>query len=383
MFLVLGTIIAFLNISNYSTLVNRADEIISISEKLKISPEDRFKMKDQPIIIDYSENNISKYFIDGNIKVDLLNYNIEFDGNSFEDLTIDNVKELISKNKIRGFFSSFRYYNNQDTELRYILPFERDIQFFKNTLTNSFLVFLISILVSIILVFIISKQAIKPMVESYDKQKKFITDASHELKTPISIINSSVELLEMDPQDRQWLKKIKVANQKLNSLVTDLLSLSRMDENNIKADFELIDISQLLSDLTDYYEPLFEIKGCKLNVDCKNDLTIFADKKQIVRVFHILLDNASKYALDNSEVYFKISKKGKKMLIVSKNQAVDLHKGDYNQIFERFTRLDSSRNSEKGGYGIGLAMLAAIVQLHKGKTTASSDGKFLEIKIEI
>ncbi len=212
------------------------------------------------------------------------------------------------------------------------------------------------------------------MAESYEKQRRFITDAGHELKTPITVIDTSAEVLELEQGENQWTKSIRHQAARLASLTENLISLSRMDESSSLAmvDFSL---SDAVEESADALRALLETGGRSLRMDIEPHISCRGSEQHIRRLVGILLDNASKYAVPDSEIMLSLKKQGKSAVLICENQADDVAPGDHDEFFERFYRADASRSSETGGHGIGLSMARAIVQAHRGKISAfSPDG---------
>ena len=234
----------------------------------------------------------------------------------------------------------------------------------------------------LVLVVIFSRMVFRPVEESIQKQKRFITDASHELKTPLTIIDANTEVLEMESGESQWTKSTRKQIQRLTGLVQQLVTLSRLDEEKGVQDIAEFNLSEAIADSVQPYEALAQTKGKNLVLEIEKNIFYAGDEKSVRQLTGILMDNAVKYSSEKGNIRLILKKKGKKILLEVYNDADELPQGKLDVLFERFYRLDSSRNSGTGGSGIGLSVAKAIVQAHKGKITAENkNGKGLTITI--
>jgi len=221
----------------------------------------------------------------------------------------------------------------------------------------------------------------KPVQESYEKQKSFITDAGHEIKTPLTIIDADATILEMDcGEDNEWIQDIRAQVRRLTDLTKDLIFLSRMEEERPqvqKIDFPL---SEVLTETAQSFQSLAKVQNKTFTIDVEPMLSICGDEKAITQLVSILLDNAVKYSDDNGAISLKAFSKGRNVCVEVYNTAEEVNTSELGRLFDRFYRADKSRNSETGGYGIGLSIARAVTEAHGGKITATSeDGKSLTI----
>ena len=231
-------------------------------------------------------------------------------------------------------------------------------------------------------IFFYSKRITKPVAESYEKQKRFITDAGHEIKTPLAIIEADADVLEMDLPENEWVDDIKKQTKRLASLTNDLVSLARMEEAGASLSKTPLALSELIAEEASAYEMLAQAGNKTLCTQIQPDLSFTGDEKAIRRLANILLDNAMKYSPEHTEVSLALSKTGQKIRFSVSNQTEqEMSDKDLSLLFDRFYRMDASRNSETGGHGIGLSMAKAICEAHGGKISASSvDGHSLTME---
>lgn len=236
----------------------------------------------------------------------------------------------------------------------------------------------------VVLVVIFSRLVFRPIAESYQKQKQFITDASHEIKTPLTIIDANVEVIEMMSGENKWTKSTKNQVKRLASLAGQLITLSKMDEGDGAADKMKFSMTDAVIDTTSSFESVAETKGRKLVCDIEENLYFVGEEKRIREMFGIFLDNAVKYSTEGSEIHVSLERKGRKIIYQISNEADLIAKGNQDVLFERFYRSDASRNSATGGSGIGLSVAKAVAEAHHGKLTAESkDGKSLTITLTV
>lgn len=220
-----------------------------------------------------------------------------------------------------------------------------------------------------LLVILMSKKAIEPVAESIEKQKQFITNAGHELKTPIAIIQSNTEAMELFNGESKWSRHIKEQTARLTGLVQNLLVLSRLDEQ-LPKQMEEVRLSELAINFSDQFRQSFEERNITLQTEIEPEITIQADKNQIEQLVSILLDNAVKYASENGAVHVRLSRKAKHVSLEIENTCDSLPEVPPQKLFERFYRGDASHNQKSGGYGIGLSMAQSIAEQNKGTITA-------------
>lgn len=295
------------------------------------------------------------------------------------------AKEIYNSNKISGFEENYRFLKSEKdgTTIITFLDCTRELEGFRSFIIISIIVSALGLLAVSALIVIASKVILKPVEESYTKQKQFITNAGHEIKTPLTIIDANTEVIEMINGESEWTESIKNQVKRLSSLTADLISLSRMEEESrfVMNDFP---ISDVVDEECDVFKGMAEIKGKKLTSEIEKNLSYNGDEKAIRQLTLILLDNAIKYTDENGTIIVKLRKSGRKINLSVYNTVESITKEDTERMFERFYRADFSRNSETGGYGIGLSIASAIVSAHKGKIhSETEDGKSLKINITI
>ena len=297
----------------------------------------------------------------------------------------DMAKELFDSGKKEGFYGNYGFLRTDDEDITYtFLDCERDLNTFYSFLKYSVLISVIGTVLIAILIWSLSGIVVRPMAESYEKQKRFITDAGHELKTPLTIIDANTEVIETEAGESEWTESIHHQIERLSDLVNKLVLLSRMDEEATRLEMIDFDLSEAVSEIADDFSVVAAASGKKMDTDIDEGIVINGDKDKIKQVVGLLLDNAVKYSASESEIKVMLKKSGKNVKLSVANEAEGLKKGSYDELFERFYRGDSSHNQQTGGHGIGLSVAKAIISKHKGKIKASSpDGKNMEFTVTL
>ena len=386
---VLAAIMSVVNISNYKELLVRADEMTSLlaqndgkfpegtgqkpnegnkkteppekpEEKAHFSAETPFETRYFTVTED-SDGEITDCDLDRIAAVD-------------ESTAEEYAEEISKKADTTGFVGIYRYrVTDTDDGVKYVfLDCRRELSNFRTVLITTVSVSVLGLAAVFVLVVIFSRMVFWPVEESIQKQKRFITDASHELKTPLTIIDANTEVMEMENGESQWTKSTRKQIQRLSGLVQQLVTLSRLDEEKGLQNPAEFNLSEAVSESVQSYEALAQTKEKKLELEIENNIFYLGDEKAIRQLLGILMDNAVKYSSDKGNIKLTLKRKGRKILLEVYNDAEELPKGKLDVLFERFYRLDSSRNSGTGGSGIGLSVAKAIVLTHKGKITAEN-----------
>nr|WP_297171543.1 HAMP domain-containing sensor histidine kinase [uncultured Agathobaculum sp.] len=286
-----------------------------------------------------------------------------------------------------GFWNDYRYLVcvEEQGSLIIFLDCSRSLSAFRTTLIASVLLALLGLLAVLILLLILSGRIVRPVAESYEKQKRFITDAGHELKTPLTIISADADLAEMECGENQWLSDIRHQAQRLTGLTNDLIYLSRMEEE--QPQFQHIDfpLSDMIEEMAQSFQALAKSQEKEVALHIEPMLSYVGDEKAIRQLLSILLDNALKYSPAGGQLELRLEKQGRTILLsVSNPCSQPVERNKLAHLFDRFYRIDQSRSSQTGGYGLGLSIAKSIVLAHKGKIRAeSADGHWLTIVIQL
>ena len=215
-----------------------------------------------------------------------------------------------------------------------------------------------------------ARKAVKPIAESYEKQKQFITDANHELKTPLTLILTNLDIVEAEVGKNEWLEDIRAEGERMNALVRQLVTLTRMDEDGKHVAFERFSISEMANDTLSEFAALAAGKGLRLSADVQPHIEYCGDEAAIRRVVSILLDNAVKYTDSGGSILLRLEESKKSVVFSTSNPCTGLDTAELDRLFDRFYRPDRSRSKQTGGFGVGLSIAQSIVEAHHGSLRA-------------
>lgn len=383
--IVIAILAITLNLINYYKLEERIDTTLLDASKsqalIRIFAEDGDDLiitKNSSSTTDYNGFSIAK--VDGVGKIvkayrdDILLPN--------QEALQSKVIEALKEGKTSGFIGSYRFLKAETNvgNLILFLNCQREIDSYESFVRNSILISIIVIISVFILIVLVSKKVIAPIQQSYLKQKQFITGASHELKTPLAIISSNADVLEMENGTSKWTTNIHNQVDRLTSLVNSLVVFSRMEEKDT-VERTSFDLTEVLKSRIEDFDELANFQKKYIATDIDTNLNYYGEKDSIVQLMDILLENAIKYAPEDSDIWVSLKKNRKHAILKVSNKAT-VQKGDLSKVFDRFYRLDESRNSTIKGYGIGLSMAQLIAEKHKEtiRAYAPEDGIF---KIEV
>ena len=288
------------------------------------------------------------------------------------------ASELHSKGWTSGFSGSYRYIATvQGEETTYVfVDCSRELASFRSFLSASVAISCIGWLAVLAIVTVASGAVIRPMVESYSKQKRFITDASHEIKTPLAVIDAANEVQEIESGESEWTQSIHEQVARLTALTERLVFLARMDEGSAGFTMAAIDLSEAVDKAAAPFESVAVSRGKRLSVSIASGVRVHADAAAVAQVVELLLDNATRYASEGSVIELSLRAvprgQGKGTAELAVLNAVDkLPEGDLDRLFDRFYRADVSRSSKTGGSGVGLSVVRAIAEAHGGSATVS------------
>lgn len=387
LFILLSVLISGMNLMSYSSVVSNADEILEIlshnrgtfpehkdskdlKEKAPMSPEAPYESRFFTVLLDESGNVVQT--------------------NTSKIKSVDTKKaiqysqEVYLKNRTSGFADIYRYTKTEENDGTRItfLDCRKQLDSFHSFLYSSIIMSVIGYIAVFWIIFFCSDKIIRPIAESYEKQKRFITDAGHEIKTPLTIINANTDILEAEKGSNEYIDDIRSQTKRLAELTTDLVYLAKMEESN-KLDLIDVPFSEIVIGTADYFKTLAKTNKIELSVEIEPILTVQGNVKALEQLINVLLDNAVKYTPESGNIELVLSKHGKNAELTIQNTTNEIiEKDKLNKIFDRFYRSDLSRNSETGGYGIGLSIAKAITEKHSGKIFAeSTNDKIFKITV--
>lgn len=389
LFIVLLIVVGTINAINIIQTENKTNELINIIldhdgvlprdfKGPKIKPKDDFNKMDSPFRFEYSKETpfqtryfSIKFFDNGDTVIDIKNIA------SIDYLEASDLAELvINSGKTSGYkgIYKFKISEKDGYKLLVFLDCRKDILVIRDFAIVSIFVGILFLILVLILLSILSKRAIKPFIESMEKQKRFITDAGHEIKTPLAIISANTEVIEMYNGENEWTQSIRNQVNRLSELIKSLLSLAKMDENDFNLEMEEFSCGDVVCNLVDNFDALFNNKNLDLQKNIDSSLKMVGNRNDFYNLISILLDNSVKYTPDGGKIEIFFGKKDNKVEFSILNTCEEFLQGDLRYLFDRFYRLDNSRSREGGGYGIGLSIAESIVKAHKGKITAIGKG---------
>lgn len=371
---VLSVILVGMNIVNYQNVITEADELLALLSENKgrfpslggpggmlpphMSPELPYETRYFTVTMDEQTGAI-----------------IHIDTGRIAAVDTQDARRFAGRAEgSRGFVEEFRYIRCDEGQQERLIFLDcgRRLDACRDFLLTSVLISLIGYALVFLLVLFFSSRIARPFAESYEKQKRFITDAGHELKTPLTIIRADADVLEMELGKNEWLEDIQRQTARLSALTADLVLLSRMEE---RTDLPMIEfpISDVVAEIGQSFLAPAQTQGKRLSLQISPMLTIRGNDRAIAQLTSILLDNAVKYAPADTLILLRLEKQGRSILLIVDNETVQpLGKEQLAQLFDRFYRGDSARATQ--GHGIGLSVAKAIVTAHGGKITAAMSG---------
>lgn len=238
----------------------------------------------------------------------------------------------------------------------------------------SLLILLVSTVLVFVLIWLLSRRVIRPFVEMHEKQKQFITDASHEIKTPLAIISANTEVIEMTSEPSEWTESIKNQIKRLDGLVKDLVRLSKTDEARKDVEFARFDLSAAVEDAAGAFEAPARTHGERFELDIEQGIELNGSEEMIRQVVGIFLDNAVKYCDEGGLITVSLKRTHRHIRLNVINDCKEPPSGDLSRLFDRFYRSDEARQRQgSGGYGIGLSIAKATAEAHKAKAECKAE----------
>ncbi|MGN1003974.1 MAG: sensor histidine kinase [Oscillospiraceae bacterium] len=277
-----------------------------------------------------------------------------------------------------GFVGSYKYYvvtvdSGESTAI--FLECQKELHSVRMFALASVLVSVVGIVLVYILVMFFSKRAIDPVVKSAEKQKQFITDASHELKTPLTVITTSLKVLEMEVGEQKWISKAQAQTEKMSELVNDLVVLSRLDEEKPALRLADFDISEAVTETAESFRDFAAARGHALKLEIPPGLTYRGDEYAVRQLVSILLDNAVKYSDEGGEIRLSLERSKRGVILKARNACTGMDPAELDRLFDRFYRVEKSRSKQTGGFGVGLSIARSIAEAHKGSIKAECPDK--------
>ena len=256
----------------------------------------------------------------------------------------------------------------------------------RNLVYSCILIFLVAAAIFLGISILLSQWVIKPVATAWDRQKQFVADASHELKTPLSVIMANAELMQNDDFQEDTCKEhagnILTMTYQMRSLVENMLEMARLDNGQLKTAFDTVDFTQLVWDAVLSFQLLYEEKEMILTSNIQEGISLQGSEQHLFQVLDVLLDNALKYSTSKGTVSVTLSHNGRTCLLTVSSPGEPFSKEDLQNIFKRFYRGDKARSCN-GSYGLGLSIAEAVVHSHKGKIKAHSNGGYNIFSVQL
>lgn len=376
--LLLGTI-NILNIYYVRNQVDKKLEMISQNEgnpdNIPMAPGDMPPREPYGMKNDYDTFMSSNFFV---VRFDRNGDIVYSDVSRISSVSEEEAKELAEKvyvqNDLSGKIDSFEYMVRDSRmgigKVVVFLDTSGDIYSYIRVLFLSAAIGIACWLLMLLFVISLSKRAIRPIAENMEKQKQFVTNAGHEIKTPIAIIQSNTEAMELYNGENKWSKNIKEQTVRLDELMKNLLTLARMDESSANLNLSDFSLSQLLTDHIECFRETLELRGITLQTSIQPMISFRAHKEHITQLISVLMDNAVKYTNEGGNVFVSLEGNDKRIKLQFKNTCQQLPPAPPDKLFDRFYRADEARTQKNGGYGIGLSVAQSITETYKGRISA-------------
>lgn len=375
---VLGMIILFAY-SNYRNTINTATSMM-----------DRFVNGDIRKDINERPEDIKP---DPNIDIEGLYYILIENSNIIENLDVSKNKiieeyaiKVSEKHKESGIIGNYIYKTRKgkgNTTSVILMENEEAIAQIKIIFVVSIMISILSLIVIYIIAKKLSKSIVKPVEETFEKQKQFISDASHELKTPLAVIEANVDVLSNEVGNNKWMEYIQNEIESMNKLINELLLLAKIENIDSIKNYEQFDLSKQIEIIVSMFESMAYEKSVKLNSNIQKNINMNGSKEDIEHILSTLIDNAIKHTEEQKEVIVELAKVKNEIIIQVKNMGQPIPEHERQKIFERFYRIDKSRNRKEKRYGLGLAIAKSTVQKYKGKIEVLYKQQYTIFKVTI
>ena len=304
----------------------------------------------------------------------IVSSDVEFIASVTEETAREYAEQAISSGNERGWIDRYRYKISDTSRGQTIVFVDGTIN---RSITRMLLlavgvILLCSFALILVLIILFSKRSVKPIAKSYEKQKQFITDANHELKTPLTLILANLDIIESDIGKNEWIDDIRAEGERMNALINRLGMLTRMDEENTEVNAVTFSLSDAVSDTVSEFQTIAEERKKPVFAEVQPGIFYTGDESEIRRVISILLDNALKYCNEGGNISLSVSAK-RYPVICMENTFAEVDHIELNKLFDRFYRADRARTFT-GSFGIGLSIAKAIVERNHGEIRAYKAG---------
>lgn len=399
-FIMIVAVLAGINVWNYHTTAERADqriqEIYGFESGKVPGMENSEENASQPVppdIFNRPDDHdpeapyTTRFFIvrldeEGNVT----DVSTDFIASVTQTEAEEFARKVLNEKRQVGYYKNYRFQilAKKNDNIVIFLNTTMELRSVRNVLLISCLVGVVCFLVVFLLVILLSKRAMKPYIRNIERQKRFITDASHEIKTPLTSIATSVDVIEMEYGEDEWTRNIHKQTSKMSRMVADLVTLSRLDEENPFLERTEFSLSDAVWEVAEPFASLAKAQGKKYSQRIEENLTLCGNPDATRQMISVLLDNAMKYSDENGTIRLDVYKVHGKTKIEVFNTCVLEETQNLSRLFDRFYRPDNSRSRKTGGSGIGLSIAQAVAEAYGGKIKVSSkDGKSIMFQVTI
>lgn len=399
-FIMLVAVLAGINVWNYHTTAERADqriqEIYGFESGKVPGMENSEENASQPVppdIFNRPDDHdpeapyTTRFFIvrldeEGNVT----DVSTDFIASVTQTEAEEFARKVLNEKRQVGYYKNYRFQilAKKNDNIVIFLNTTMELRSVRNVLLISCLVGVVCFLVVFLLVILLSKRAMKPYIRNIERQKRFITDASHEIKTPLTSIATSVDVIEMEYGEDEWTRNIHKQTSKMSRMVADLVTLSRLDEENPFLERTEFSLSDAVWEVAEPFASLAKAQGKKYSQRIEENLTLCGNPDATRQMISVLLDNAMKYSDENGTIRLDVYKVHGKTKIEVFNTCVLEETQNLSRLFDRFYHPDNSRSRKTGGSGIGLSIAQAVAEAYGGKIKVSSkDGKSIMFQVTI
>ena len=370
--IILGIIILF-TVFSYRNTISSSTMFMDRLEGRKI---------DEPR--EFSEE-VNDSYIEGVYKIQINNNNATSKSDDITDEIKNYAIEVSNRSLDEGYIGNYIYkvrkigLNGKEVTL---IESEETINRLKTTIIVSIVIGILGLIIVYIIAKRISKTIVKPVEDSFEKQKQFVSDASHELKTPLAVIEANADVLQDKVGENKWITYIQKEVQSMNKRVNDLLVLARMENTNTELN-QKFDLSKEVQMAVSSFESMIYEKKIELETNISEGIEFNGDKEDIKHIISIILDNAIKHTEENGKIIVNTLKEKSDIKIEIKNQGEPIPEEEREKIFERFYRVDKARNRNEKRYGLGLSIAKGIVEKYNGNIYATSKDGFTSFVVKI
>ena len=385
------TLLCFVNLWNYHSVTAQQDEVLTRLMELEDRQTPFSPGRGAPPFDDWShfspevQYSLRFFSVHYDTGGAILSVNQDFIASISESDAESYADAVLESGKAHGYESGYRYLvdTTEDETVVLFLNSERELQTMKSLLWITLAIAGSCLVVVFGLVVLFSRRAITPYLKNMEAQKQFITNASHELKTPLTAIATSADVLAMEHDGDEWVHNIQVQSGRLSKLITSLVALSRLDEEDPFPARTGFSLSDALWEISEPFVSLARAKGKTYTQDIAEGRTVTGDRAAIQQMVSILLDNALKYSPDGGSISLTARRNGKKVEITVSNTVDAAQCSDTSRLFDRFYRADESHSSTVSGTGIGLSIAKATADAHGGKISAKQTGNTITFHVTL